>query len=272
MRLLFRNLCLSILPLALILCGCASPQQREWGSEVHVTPGWEKFKRATIRALKDPGTWVPAAGAVVVLASGYDDEWTQRALSENWLYDSKQNAAAVSDDYTLMLDRVWIASMLISDSSDEGGWALNKLKGMVAEVVIVNTSIFATNTLKRQIDRREPDPYLRHVEHEAFPSNHSTPPFTQVALIRRNLRYSHLNDFSKYSIITGSYLMGTVAAYGRVEAGLHSFADQFAGIALGNFIGLVMYDTFFEEESRWNIAVQPLSEENGAMALFHYSF
>lgn len=251
-----------------ILSGCASaPRYTEWGSKVHMTTTFEKFKQASVKALKDPGTWIPATGAVLVMASGNDEQWTQDALHNNPVYGSKKEAADASEDANNTLDVLWFGSTLVTDSN---GSATDKVKGIFAQGVIINISNTATNIIKRQIDRREPDPDLRHVEHEGFPSNHSTPPFTRVALIRRNLEYTNANDVTKYAVMTGSYYLATVAAYGRVEAGLHHFSDQFAGAALGNYIGLVLYDMFFEEDSNWNMSVIPLN--GGALAQFGYQF
>lgn len=255
----------------LLLTGCAQAPVDGWGSRVDLKPGWERFKRAAVNAAKDPGTWVPAAGAALILASGRDGELTQEALSENWIYESRRNASDSSDEHAILLDRMWMASMLMTSSGSDDRWS-NKAKGIVGETLIVNTSIITTNALKRSIKRREPYEGLSHVEYEGFPSNHSTPPFTQVALIRRNMRYVPVNDFVKYSYITASYLIATDVAYGRVEGGLHHFSDQLAGAALGNYIGLVLFDTFIGDESMWSMALYPTMDNSGAFAQFSYSF
>ncbi len=255
--------------LLLHLTGCATPKQTGWGGEVSLMPGWEKFERAAVNAAQDPGTWVPLAGAALVLASGRDEEWTQEAIRDTPVYGSRIEAGELSDEHTLLLTRLWQASLLLTDSGNEHWWS-NKFKGAVAQQLIVNTSNGATNMLKRLITHREPAEDLAHVEYESFPSNHSTPPFTRVALIRRNLRYTPLNDFSRYSVLTASYLLATSIAYSRVEMGLHYFSDQLAGAALGNFIGLLLFDSFFEDESRWELQlnVRPDGEEASAQFSF----
>lgn len=253
------------------LLGCAEAPLREWGSEVRIAPGWEKFKRAAVKAAKDPGTWVPAAGAALVLASGRDDELTQDLISDNPVYGSREDALQISDEHSITLNSLWIASMMFTTSDDEH-WLADKTRGIVAETLMVNTSLVLTNSLKKAIRRREPYEGLTHVEYEAFPSNHSTPQFTQVALIRRNLRYSRFNDVAKYSIISGAYLLASSSAYGRVEGGLHSVSDQLAGAALGNYIGAVLYDTFFEDETSWTMALSPTRDNQGARAQFAFAF
>jgi len=256
-----------LISIIVLLTGCASsPHKTNWGGSIHLTPTWEKFKHASVRALKDPGTWIPAAGAAVALASGKDEEWTQAALRDNWVYGSKHDAAMTSDNALNVLTDAWIASTLITNGSIS-----SKAKGILGEVVIIDTSNWVTNELKVAIRRREPDRTIRHVEYEAFPSGHSTPAFTRAALIRRNLEYSNMNDVAKYSTIAGSYYLAAVSSYGRIESGLHHFSDQFAGAALGNFIGLVMYDTFFEPESKWFMTIQPTLEDKGATVNFHVS-
>lgn len=271
LRRFFRIRILLLFPLLINLAGCAQAPVKGWGSEVSVSPGWAKFKRAAINAAKDPGTWVPAAGAALVMLSGRDEFLTQEAIEENWVYGSMEDAGDTSDEHALLLDKLWLASMLVTSNGEEK-WVRNKAKGVLAEALIVNTSILTTNVLKKAVRRREPYEGLDHVEYEAFPSNHSTPQFTQAALIRRNLRYTSVNDFSKYSFITASYLLASSSAYGRVESGLHHFSDQLAGAALGNFIGLVLFDTFVEDESQWSMALYPTEDYSGALAQFTYSY
>ncbi len=214
---------------------------------------------------------MPAAGAVLVLASGRDDELTQDLIRNTPVYGSMADALQTSDDHSVMLDSLWIASLLVT-TSDEEHWLADKSRGIVAEALMVNTSVVITNSLKKAIRRREPYEGLTHVEFEAFPSNHSTPQFTQVALIRRNLRYSRFNDVAKYSIISGAYLLASSSAYGRIEGGLHSVSDQLAGAALGNYIGTVLFDTFFEDETSWTMALSPTEDNRGARAQFSFAF
>ncbi len=253
--------------LILLLCSCAELPRKGWGGDVSVTPGWGKFKRAAINAAKDPGTWVPALGAVYVLASGQDDDLTQRAIDDNWLYASRYDAILTSDDHRAWLDKVWMVSLLATDSG-EGDWFANKAAGMVTQAAIVNVSIGTTNLLKSVTTRASPMPTLNEDDYQGFPSNHSVPPFTQAALIRRNLRYTAVSDFTRYSIITGSYLLAGGSAYGRVEGGLHFFSDQLAGAALGNFIGLLLFDTFFEEEGQWGATLYPVNNNKGLVVQF----
>ncbi len=257
--------------LLLNLAGCAEAPLRGWGSQVTTSPGWEKFKHATVNAVKDPGTWVPAVGAVLMLASGRDEELTQEAIRESRVYGSMKEAADASDEHAGLLDKLFIASMLAT-SRDEKAWLDSKAKGIFAEVLIVNTSILTTSVLKKAVKRREPYDELDHVEYEAFPSHHGMPAFTRASLIRRNLRYSAVNDFSRYSLVTASYLLASSSAYGRIESGLHHFSDQLAGAALGNFLGLVLFDTFVEHETMWTLAIQPVNNTDGVLLRFSYAY
>jgi hypothetical protein len=261
----FTTTCVGLFAFA--LAGCSITSEHKWGEGVTLTPGWVKFKHAAINALKDPGTWVPAAGAAFVLASGRDEELTQAALRENPVYGSKKEAADTSDEHSLLLDKIWIATMFAADSGEQE-WLRNKTTGVAAQVLMMNSAHWTTNILKEAIWRREPDPDLKHVEHEGFPSNHSLPPFAQVGLIRRNLRYTSASNAAQSVLITTSYLLATSSAYGRVEAGLHHYSDQLAGAALGNFFGLTVYDTFMEEERDWQLLLYPTPDLRGGMALF----
>jgi hypothetical protein len=214
---------------------------------------------------------VPAVGAALSQALGQDEDLTQSAMDDNWLYASRHDATLASDDHRVWLDKVWMVSMLATDSGD-GDWFSNKARGMLTQAAIVNVSIGTTNLLKSLTNRASPTEALNEEDYAGFPSNHSVPPFTQAALIRRNLRYTPVNDFTRYSIITGSYLLASGSAYGRVEAGLHFLSDQMAGAALGNFLGLLMYDTFFEEEGQWGFTLYPINNNTGAVAHFRRNF
>jgi membrane-associated phospholipid phosphatase len=161
--------------------------------------------------------------------------------------------------------------MLATDSGEDRLFG-NKLRGLFTETQIVNTSIVLTNGLKKVIRRAEPYEGLDQIEYEAVPSNHSTPPFTRVALIRRNLRYTRFNDFSRYTVLGASYLLASSSAYGRIEGGLHHFSDQLVGAALGNFIGLTLFDTFLEEESLWSVSYSPGINYRGGSLQFSYAF
>ena len=220
------------------------------------SPGWSKFKGAAVSAARDPATWLPALGAVVVQASGRDRELTENVMGEGGQYGLSHEAVASSDRHRTRVDQLWMLSLLATDSGPEDVLS-NKLGGALTQAAIVNVSIATTNGLKSVVRRSGPGEDMPADEYDGFPSNHSMPPFTQAALIRRNLHYIPVNKFTQYSLVTASYGLASASAYGRVEAGLHFLSDQLAGAALGNFLGLLMYDTFFEDNRSWSITLSP---------------
>ena len=254
-----------------MLSGCAAPQKRGWGSEVTISPGWERVKQAALNAAKDPGTWVPAVGATVVAASGRDRELTESVMGEGGRYELSREAAESSDRHRTRLDQLWMVSLLATDSGSENVVS-NKLRGAFTQAAIVNVSIATTNGLKSVVRRGGPGDDRPADEHDGFPSNHSVPPFTQAALIRRNLHYTSVNKFARYSLLAASYGLASASAYGRVEAGLHFVSDQLAGAALGNFLGLFMYDAFFEVGSPWQARFLPTPDEAAMSVQFSRPF
>ncbi len=256
-----------LLVTSLWLSGCASPAQRGWGGEVTLSPGWSKFRGAAVNAARDPATWLPALGAVVVQASGRDRELTRSAMGDGGVYDSSHEAAVSSDRHRTQLDQLWMLSLVATDSGPDEVFS-NKLNGALTQAAIINASIATTNGLKSVIRRSGPGEEMQADNYQGFPSNHSVPPFTQAALVRRNLHYTPVNSFARYSLVSASYALASASAYGRVEAGLHFLSDQLAGAALGNFLGLLMYDTFFEENKAWSITLTPsLNRHHAALGV-----
>jgi hypothetical protein len=64
---------LIIVSLICLSGGCGTlPDGRRWGGDVTLFPSGDRLKKAAKNALLDPGTWVPAAGALVFQI----DSWT----------------------------------------------------------------------------------------------------------------------------------------------------------------------------------------------------
>jgi hypothetical protein len=192
-------------------------------------------------------------------------------MGDGGVYESSHQAVLDSDRQRESLDRLWMVSLLTTDSGPDEVLS-NKLSGAITQIAIVNASIATTNGLKSVVRRAGPGEEMRADNYQGFPSNHSVPPFTQAALIRRNLHYTPVNKFARYSLVTASYAMASASAYGRVEGGLHFFSDQLAGAALGNFLGLLMYDTFFEDNKSWGMTLTPSLNSHYTAVGFRRSF
>lgn len=255
--------------IAILLSGCASSPVK-WGSNATIAPGWRNLADAAVKAARDPGTWIPAVGAVGFYASGQDERIAHDLLENTPVYGSRGRASEVSDEHAILLDRLWVASVLVADSGTEH-WFSNKVKGFAVQGLTVNFSQLTTNVLKKAVRRREPSPYLEHVEYEAFPSNHGVAPFTHVALIRRNLDYTGWSGYATVPIMLTAYALAGSAAYGRVESGLHHVSDQLAGAAIGNFIGLTLHDAFMGDDRSF-FTLTPMDRGRTLVASYRYAW
>ena len=85
--------CLRVLPVVL-LGACATEAERPyWGESATIAPGWERVSDAALKALKDPFTWGPAAGAAVLQIGDIDAEIAEWANDETPLFGSRDAAS-----------------------------------------------------------------------------------------------------------------------------------------------------------------------------------
>lgn len=229
------------LALTLMLGACGTlPDNRGWGKDATLEPGGNRVQYAAARAVRDPGTWIPALAAVVMAASGADNRVSEWARDETPVFGNGDNAARVSDDLRAYTDVGMFATALLTPSGPSDEWLANKARGVAVEAGAVLTTIGTTNLLKRAVGRRQPSGHGR----ESFTSNHATEPFARAALIRRNTDWLGLPGWAETTVDTSFYLMAAGSAWARVEAGLHYPSDQLAGAAIGNFIALFIHDAF----------------------------
>jgi hypothetical protein len=62
--------------LAALTAGCSTlPNGQRWGEDASF-PGWEKIKTSAWKAARDPQTWVPLAGALVLSIGDLDGNYS----------------------------------------------------------------------------------------------------------------------------------------------------------------------------------------------------
>ena len=189
------------------------------------------------QGLRDPGTWIPALGALLVALSGADGRVSDWAQEEQPVFD---HSGSTSDDLRDYADVAMFATALATPSGPPEAFLENKSRGLGVEVLAVVSTIGVTNVFKHAVSREQPGGR----GHESFVSNHATQPFAYAALVRRNTEQLALQPVAKAAIDGGVYLMAAGSAWARVEMGLHYPSDQLAGAAIGNFVALFVHDAF----------------------------
>lgn len=241
---------LAVLVLCAILAGCAAPGEPRWGANATWSPGWERVKAAAWGAAIDPGTWIPTAGAAVIVAGGSDKRLSDHYWDKRPVFGTIKRAVERSDELRTALHQAHFVTMMLTPSGATAGeWFADKGRGLLVEESALGASRIGTNLIKKNVSRKVPnfDP-VTNPDYESFPSNHGTEPFADAALIRRNLAAMPINDAARFGLNTATYLAASGAAWGRVEMGLHYPNDMLLSAAIGNFIALFVHDAFMGEE------------------------
>ncbi len=203
-------------------------------------PTKERWRDAFRTAVRDPVTWAPAAGAAVVGIGGWDGTISDWAVRETPVFGSTGNALRWSDDLRTASHLGMLATLFLVDEPDHS-WRAGTKRFLVQHVSAV-TATSLTSGLKQATDRERPDSSDRL----SFPSGHSSRAFSYAASARRNLRNSRLSPKTRTGLEAAAISLAAGTAWARVEAGKHYPSDVLVGAALGNFISVLINDTFLE--------------------------
>jgi hypothetical protein len=82
----------------LMFCRCATTQgERQDRSLGNWWPRGSQWRDAAVNAARHPGTWVPAMGAVVIAAGGWDRDISDWAIAQRPIFGSHEAAQDASD-------------------------------------------------------------------------------------------------------------------------------------------------------------------------------
>jgi len=220
--------------------GCASSHVPAW-------PARDAWKTAARDAVRDPATWVPAAGAAVVAAGGWDRDVSRWAVRETPVFGSPHDADRWSDrlrgaTHVGML----LGTLLPADSTSR--WYERLIVAEAGATVADVTS----RGVKRAVGRVRPN----GADSESFPSGHATRSAANAAIAIRDLDRARISHRTRVALDSTFYALSGATAWARVEAGVHYPTDVLAGMALGNFVGRVVHDAWLPDR-RPVIAVMP---------------
>jgi len=253
--------------LILLLCGlgwlnaaCGTlPDGRRWGQEVTLCPGWERLGRAVVRAALDPGTWVPAGGALAFQIDSWDRNLTNWAARRQPIFGSREGADEATDYLVGALLGAYVISGLATPSGEKPAeWAWAKLKGFSVGAGAVALTQASTTGLKHAVGRTRPD----GSSNRSFPSSSTSLAGVYGGLTSRNLDYLPIPAWARTGLRGGVATLMAATAWSRLEGKFHYPSDVLAGMALGNFIGIFLNDAFIgaNDPNVW-VTVQPTSKD-----------
>jgi hypothetical protein len=249
-------------------CAGTLPDGRRWGQEVRLLPGADRLKTAAKNALIDPGTWVPAVGALAMQIDGWDRNLSRWAASNRPIFGSRQAADNASNYLVDALLGTYVITGLATPSGDQPGeWAINKLKGFSVGAGAVALTSLSTTGLKEAVRRNRPD----GSSHRSFPSSTSSLAAVYGSLANQNLNCLEMPPWARLGLRGGVATLVAGASWARLEGKYHYPADVLAGAALGNFIGRFLNDAFIGPNNL-NIWAQVATSTRGAMVSLHWAY
>ncbi|HEY5611056.1 MAG TPA: phosphatase PAP2 family protein [Thermoanaerobaculia bacterium] len=242
----------------LLASGCAT------SSPSRLFPSAAEWRQAAGSAIRDPDTWVPAAAAIAVAASGQDQEISDWASRETPIFGSTAKADSMSDELKASVHLTMLATALVPNRNDDS-LPRRLLVGAQNEATTIPNELL-TDFLKREIGRERPDESNR----AAFPSGHASTSATYAAIAERNLESSKLTPRTRRMTMIAARVLVGGTAWARVEAKKHYPTDVLAGIALGNAL-TVFVDRAFRAERKEppRIAIEPTRD--GVAVMFRMS-
>ncbi|MCZ6487628.1 MAG: phosphatase PAP2 family protein [Gammaproteobacteria bacterium] len=185
---------------------------------------------AFVMAAKDPKTWIPAAAALLIAATGSDQSISRWASTENPVYGSIESANEASNNLRSLLATSAVVTSILSPGREDvllpdryGNMAVLASSGM--------TNSYITGSLKESTARMRPN----QGEERSFPSSHtsSASSYATIASLRTNELM--LSEKKRNWLSNTYYTLAAATAWARVEAKAHYPTDVLVGFALGNF-------------------------------------
>jgi membrane-associated phospholipid phosphatase len=253
--------------ISLSVAGCGTLNNgRGWGQDAIYPIDLKRIPRAAFNALVDPQTFIPAAGALVFGLSKWDKKVSHWATGHTPIFGSTHNAELYLE--IPLYTEAFITALATPSGADSKDWVYSKLKGITVEGAAELVTVGATSLLKDATGRTRPN----GSSNKSFPSGEASTAFSSVALSNRNLDSIELPQEVRIPLKVGNILLGTGVAWARVEAGAHFPSDVLAGAALGNFISVIVHDSFLglPERKGFGFSISPL--KRGAMAELYFTF
>jgi len=246
--------------LVLVFLSCSTANAGSFLASV--IPSVNDWKASVIYAIKDPVTWVPLGGALIITALNADKEISNWAVDKRPVFGDHDYSDTLRDG----LEIVAIGTLVFSpqQKEEEQIWPVEKGLRLAEMYGAALLSDGVTGNLKRLVRRRRPsDPY--GMESYGFPSGHATLAFAWAASARRNLEDYDMPDTVRYVCNVGIYTAAAGVAWDRVELKAHYPTDVLVGAAVGNFVATTIYRAFTGVSKANNLSVNVSSVPHGAV-------
>src|SRR5689334_5269710 len=235
-----------LLPLLIALCalptGCGTLKGgRGWGQDAIYPVTWQRVQVAATRAVLDPLTWLPAAGAVVFTIDNWDEKTSTWASRHTPIFGSQESADAASSK---LLDGL-SAETLVTALATPGGtepleWSFAKMRGIAVEYGAVRANTFVTGEIKDATGRERPD----NSDRQSFPSGGASAAFASARLSNRNLDSIPMSGWARQTLKGTTTATAVAVGWARIEARKHFPSDVLAGACLGNVLTSFIHDAF----------------------------
>lgn len=260
---------LLVLSLVWLSGGCGTlPDGRRWGQDVTLLPSCDRLKKAAKKALLSPGTWAPAAGALVFQIDSWDRNLAHWAADRRPIFGSRQNADEATNYLVGTLMATYGITAVAAPSGDKPKeWVWAKIKGMSVGVGAGVLTRLSTDGLKQATNRARPDGSDR----QSFPSDSAALAAVYGSMTSQNLDYLDIPGWARWSLRGGLATLVLGTSWSRLEGDFHYPSDVLAGMAVGNFIGVFLSQAFIgpNDPDIW-VRVQPTGK--GALATLYWTF
>src|SRR5512135_2835606 len=109
-----------VMTILFILSGCGTmSNERGWGQDATLFPGWERIGKAAYNAASSPWTWVPAGGAALLQIDRWDKHVSKWASDKTPVFGSQKNAANWSDYLLYSSAALYAGTALLTPSGDQ---------------------------------------------------------------------------------------------------------------------------------------------------------
>lgn len=208
-------------------------------------PSGGRWKRATMNALTNRGTWIPLIGVGVVTIDDWDREISDWAVENTPVFGSTENAIEASD-HLKSLTTIAMVGTALAVPNGGGPWEW-KPERLVLEFGAVQVNNLLTSGLKTATGRERPD----GSDNRSFPSGHASQAFTRATLACRNVdQIPGLSNGWRVTFKTSFRVIAAGTAWARVEGDKHYPSDVLFGAALGNFVAVFVHDAFLPADSK----------------------
>jgi hypothetical protein len=228
--------------LFLTINGCGTlANGRGWGQDATLSPGWDRIKRAAIKAASSPETWAPVAAALAVQIDDLDGRISDWASKNKPIFGSRDHADEWSDHLVNSSGAVYLITVLATPSGDDPlEWSKSKLKGLMVGTAAWGLTAGASDLLKGALARTRPD----GSDNRSLPSGHTSAAASFTTLARYNIQTLSLPSKRAAVMKMGVACIAAGTAWATIEADRHYPSDVLLGYALGRFLSAFINDAF----------------------------